>query len=410
MALSMTQSAPLKAMPRTDAGISQKTISVLGATGSVGDSTLDIIASSPERYKAHALTANSNVEKLAKVAIETGATFAAVANETLYGALKQALAGTGIESGAGPSAVEDAASMPADIVVGAIVGAAGIRPTMAALRAGNQVALANKEALVCAGDLVMAEAARSGQPILPVDSEHSAIFQIFDQDNRNQIEDVTITASGGPFRTWDKEAIEQASPEQALNHPNWTMGAKVTIDSASLMNKGLEVIEAHHLYQLPASKLSVVVHPQSIIHGLVTYSDGSMLAHLGAADMRIPVAHCLAWPDRAPADTRRISLIDIAKLTFEAPDVVRFPCLRLALEALEAGGSLPNIMNAANEIAVAAFLERKIMFGGIPKIVEGTMKHFIKTGDIKDAGSISDVLAMDAAARRVATDIQDMVQ
>ena len=387
------------------AGGDIKRISVLGATGSVGDSALDIIASSPDRYQVHALTANSNVEKLARIAVETGACFAAVADEARFDDLKQALSGTGIKVGAGPQAVEEAAAMPADIVVGAIVGAAGIQPTMAALQAGNQMALANKEALVCAGDLVMEEVRRLGKPILPLDSEHSAIFQIFDEANRDEIESVTITASGGPFRTWSKEAIDKATPEQALKHPNWSMGAKVTIDSASLMNKGLEVIEAHHLYRMPLEKLSVIVHPQSIIHGLVTYSDGSMLAHMGAADMRIPVAHCLAWPERAPADTRRISLVEIAQLTFEEPDLDRFPCLRLALEALAAGGSMPNILNAANEIAFVAFLERRIAFGGIAQIVEQTMNHFAKSGDVRPAYCVDDVLALDKAARIKAEDL-----
>ncbi|WP_394699117.1 1-deoxy-D-xylulose-5-phosphate reductoisomerase [uncultured Cohaesibacter sp.] len=388
--------------PGTDAAGAVKRISVLGATGSVGDSALDIIASSPDRYQVEALTANANVDKLAEIALARGARFAAVADESRYQALKEALSGSGVTVGAGLSGLEEAASMKADIVVGAIVGAAGIQPTMASLLAGNQVALANKEALVCAGDLVMAEAAKLGKPILPVDSEHSAIFQIFDEANRGEIEEVTITASGGPFRTWQADEIAAATPEQALNHPNWSMGSKVTIDSASLMNKGLEVIEAHHLYRMPRAKLSVVVHPQSIIHGLVTYTDGSMLAHLGAADMRIPVAHCLAWPERAPANTRRISLIELGRLTFEAPDLTRFPCLRLALEALDEGGGLPNIMNAANEIAVAAFLAGQMTFGGIPTLVERTMLEMQKAGESGAAGSIEEVLATDKSSRLVA--------
>lgn len=383
-----------------------KVISVLGATGSVGDSSLDIISSSPDRYRIGAVTANGNVEKLAQIAIATRAGFAAVADEQCLGALKDALSGTGIAVGAGDAGLAEAAAWPADMVVGAIVGSAGIRPTMAALEAGNQVALANKEALVCAGDLVMDAARRLGKPILPVDSEHSAIFQIFDDANRDEIEDVTITASGGPFRTWAQADIEKATPEQALNHPNWSMGAKVTIDSASLMNKGLEVIEAHHLYDMPLEKLKVIVHPQSIIHGLVTYSDGSMLAHLGAADMRIPVAHCLAWPERAAANTRRISLVEIAQLTFEAPDMVRFPCLGLALEALRVGGNLPNIMNAANEVAVAAFLDHQLPFGGIARMVEAVMDRFVQLGEVGPVGSVEAVLATDAAARCVADEVR----
>ena len=247
------------------------------------------------------------------------------------------MSGHDIEVGAGQAAVEEAAERPADIVIGAIVGAAGICPTLAALKAGNQVALANKEALVCAGDLVMAEAARLGKPILPVDSEHSAVFQVYERDNRHEISEIVLTASGGPFRTWGKDKIANASIEEALSHPNFSMGSKITIDSASMMNKGLELIEAYHLYGLPAEKLKVVVHPQQIIHGMVAYSDGSLLAQLGAPDMRIPVAHCLAWPQRAPAKTDRISLIEIAQFTFEAPDYERFPCLQLAKNALEAG-------------------------------------------------------------------------
>ena len=407
----MDQASDSQARPGASAGLSAmkrepKVISVLGATGSVGDSSLDIITSSAGRYRVGAVTANGNVDKLAQIAIETKAGFAAVADEDCFDALKDALCGTGIAVGAGDAGLAEAAAWPADMVVGAIVGAAGIRPTMAALEAGNQVALANKEALVCAGDLVMAAARQLGKPILPVDSEHSAIFQIFDDANRDEIEDVTITASGGPFRTWAQGDIETASPEQALNHPNWSMGAKVTIDSASLMNKGLEVIEAHHLYDMPLEKLKVIVHPQSIIHGLVTYSDGSMLAHLGAADMRIPVAHCLAWPDRAPANTRRISLVEIAQLTFEAPDMVRFPCLDLALEALRVGGNLPNIMNAANEVAVAAFLDHQLPFGGIARMVESVMDRFVQLGDVGAVESVDAVLATDAAARCVADEVR----
>nr|WP_321459221.1 1-deoxy-D-xylulose-5-phosphate reductoisomerase [uncultured Cohaesibacter sp.] len=379
-----------------------KSISVLGASGSVGDSALDIIAGSPDRYQVNALSANRNVEKLARAAIASGARFAVVADESCYGDLKQALAGHDIEVGAGSDAVEEAAARPADIVIGAIVGAAGICPTLAALKAGNQVALANKEALVCAGDLVMAEAARLGKPILPVDSEHSAIFQVYERDNRDEISEIVLTASGGPFRTWDKEAIASASIEQALTHPNFSMGSKITIDSASMMNKGLELIEAHHLYGLPSDRLKVVVHPQQIIHGLVAYSDGSLLAQLGAPDMRIPVAHCLAWPERAPANTDRISLVEIAQFTFEAPDSERFPCLRLARQALETGGSLPNILNAANEIAVAAFLAGEIAFGGIARLVEAVMEDFMRRGETGAAGNVADVLALDQSARAVA--------
>nr|WP_319512989.1 1-deoxy-D-xylulose-5-phosphate reductoisomerase [uncultured Cohaesibacter sp.] len=379
-----------------------KIISVLGASGSVGDSALDIIAGSPDRYRVNALTANRNVGKLARAAVKAGARFAVVADEGFYADLKDALAGHDIEVGAGQSAVEEAAGRSADIVIGAIVGAAGICPTLAALKAGNQVALANKEALVCAGDLVMAETQRLGKPILPVDSEHSAVFQVYERENRAEISKIVLTASGGPFRTWDKDAIAKASIEQALAHPNFSMGNKITIDSASMMNKGLELIEAHHLYGVSADKLKVVVHPQQIIHGMVAYSDGSLLAQLGAPDMRIPVAHCLAWPERAPANTDRISLVEIGQFTFEEPDYERFPCLRLAKEALEAGDSLPNIMNAANEIAVAAFLAGDIAFGGIAELVEKVMAEFVRRGEVGAARDVGDVLALDQAARGVA--------
>ena len=379
-----------------------KVISVLGASGSVGDSSLDVIAGAPDRYRVNALTANRNVGKLARAAIATGARFAVVADEQCYADLKDALAGHDIEVGAGQGAVEEAAARPADIVIGAIVGAAGICPTLAALNAGNQVALANKEALVCAGDLVMAAADRLGKPILPVDSEHSAVFQVYERDNRDEIVKIVLTASGGPFRTWDREAIASASIEQALAHPNFSMGSKITIDSASMMNKGLELIEAHHLYGVSADKLKVVVHPQQIIHGMVAYSDGSLLAQLGAPDMRIPVAHCLAWPERAPAKTDHVSLVEIGQFTFEAPDYDRFPCLQLAKDALEAGGNLPNVMNAANEIAVAAFLAGTITFGGIAGLVGKVMDEFVRRGEISAARDVDDVLALDQAARQMA--------
>lgn len=377
-------------------------VSVLGATGSVGDSTLDLIIASPERYQVGALTAHNNVEKLANLARQSRARFAAIGREDLFVPLKEALAGTGIAVGAGQSGLQEAARMQADLVVGAIVGAAGIRPTMAALEAGNQLALANKEALVCAGDLVMAAARRIGKPILPVDSEHNAIFQTFEEKNREAIESIVITASGGPFRTWTAEAIENASCQDALNHPNWSMGRKITVDSASMMNKGLEVIEAHHLYNVGLDKLSVVVHPQSVIHGMVIYKDGSVLAHMGASDMRIPIAYCLSYPVRRPARTRRLSLVEVGQLSFEAPDPVRFRCFALAQEALKSGGSLPNILNAANEVAVMAFLQNTIPFGAIARVVEAVMAHFVCRGETGDAACIDDVLALDAEARKVA--------
>lgn len=381
-----------------------KVISILGATGSVGQSSLDIVSSSPERYRINALSAHNSVEGLAQAALSCGAEFAAIGDVRAYSKLKEFLAGSDIEIAAGEDGLLEAASRNCDIVIGSIVGAAGIRPTMAALQAGNQVALANKEALVCAGDLIMAEAKRQRLRILPVDSEHNAIFQIFDETSIEEIEEVTITASGGPFRTWPQEEIEKATAVQALKHPNWDMGAKITIDSASMMNKGLEVIEAHHLYDVPQSKFNVVVHPQSIIHGMVSYSDGSVLAHLAAPDMRTPIAHCLAWPERGAANTKRLNLVELGQMTFEAPDPVRFPCLRLALEAMGEGGNLPNIMNAANEVAVAAFLKGEIAFGGIPKLVEAVMSKMAEQGRLP-VSSLDLVLELDEMARIYAREL-----
>ncbi|MCV6547969.1 MAG: 1-deoxy-D-xylulose-5-phosphate reductoisomerase [Cohaesibacter sp.] len=380
-----------------------KMVSILGATGSVGQSSLDMIAAAPERYQIHALTAHSNVKALAQAALAHDAKFVAIGDETLYAELKDLLSGHAIELAAGEQGLLEAASRQTDIVIGAIVGAAGIRPTMAALQAGNQVALANKEALVCAGDVIMAEAKRQDLRILPVDSEHNAIFQIFEEANIDEIDEVIITASGGPFRQWSLDAIERATAEQALKHPNWDMGAKVTIDSASMMNKGLEVIEAHHLYKISQDKFSVVVHPQSAIHGLVRYSDGSLLAHMGAPDMCIPIAHCLAWPERASAPTKRLDLVTLGQMTFEAPDLVRFPCLRLALEAMKHGGNLPNIMNAANEVAVAAFLAGNITFGGIPRLVEAVMDKMAEQGCLP-VSDLDLVLEVDREARGYARD------
>jgi 1-deoxy-D-xylulose-5-phosphate reductoisomerase len=381
-----------------------KVISILGATGSVGQSSLDIVSSSPERYCINALTAHGNAEGLAQAALASSAKFAALADVKAYPKLKELLAGSDIEIAAGEEGLLEAASRNCDIVIGSIVGAAGIRPTMVALQAGNQVALANKEALVCAGDLIMPEAKRRDLRILPVDSEHNAIFQIFDEANIDEIEGVTITASGGPFRTWPLKEIEKATTAQALKHPNWDMGAKITIDSASMMNKGLEVIEAHHLYDVPQNKFSVVVHPQSIIHGMVSYSDGSVLAHLAAPDMRTPIAHCLAWPERAAANTKRLNLVELGQMTFEAPDPVRFPCLRLALEAMGEGGNLPNIMNAANEVAVAAFLEGRIAFGGIPRLVDAVMEKMAEQGRLP-VSSLDLVLELDRTARIYAKEL-----
>ncbi|MCL4138159.1 UNVERIFIED_CONTAM: hypothetical protein GTU68_019896 [Idotea baltica] len=298
----------------------QKSITLLGATGSVGESVLSVIAAQPNRFRLHAVVANKSATKLAKIAISAGAKSAVLADESELPALRDALADTGIQCAAGAKAVEEAATEPVDLLVAAIVGAAGIRPTWAALRSGNQIALANKECMVSAGNLFMSEARRQNKPILPMDSEHNAIWQVFDESNRTAIEAVTITASGGPFRTWSQEQVASATPQQALKHPIWEMGSKITIDSASLMNKGLELIEAKHLFNLEVEQLRVLVHPQSIIHGLVHYNDGSVLAQLGCPDMRVPVSYCLNWPSRGTSPAPKLDFSTISALTFEPPD------------------------------------------------------------------------------------------
>ncbi|HLZ65165.1 MAG TPA: 1-deoxy-D-xylulose-5-phosphate reductoisomerase [Aliidongia sp.] len=352
---------------------SPRSVTILGSTGSVGTSTIDLIRRNPDDYVVEALTANSDWEGLARQAIELKARSVAIGDEAAYRPLKEALAGTNIGVAAGPQSLVEAASRKSDWVMAAIVGAAGLAPTLAAIRRGAIVALANKEVLVCAGDLVMQEVARSGATLLPVDSEHNAIFQVFDFERTEGIEKIILTASGGPFRTLDRAAMALKTPAQAVAHPNWKMGAKISVDSATMMNKGLELIEAKHLFQLPQERIDIVVHPQSVIHSLVAYIDGSVLAQLGSPDMRTPIAYTLAWPARMPSPSPRLDLAAIANLTFEAPDPVRFPALRLVREAVSAGGSAPTVLNAANEVAVHAFLEEKIGFLDIAEIVEQTL-------------------------------------
>lgn len=377
-------------------------LSVLGSTGSIGTSTLDLVGRHAARFRIEALTAASNVELLAAQARRFGARMAVVADPARYGALADALAGTGIAVGAGPAALVEAAQRPADCVLGAIVGAAGLSPTLAAVAQGRRVALANKECLVSAGTLFMAACRRHGTELLPVDSEHAGVFQALVGQDRTGVSRIVITASGGPFRTWTAEAIAAATVEQALKHPNWAMGRKITIDSATLMNKGLELIEAHHLFDMPANGLGVVVHPQSIVHALVEYVDGSVVAQLANPDMRSPIALALAWPRRMPAPTPPLDLARIGSLTFEAPDLGRFPALGVALGALRRGGGATAALNAANEVAVEAFLARRLPFPGIALVVEATLGHMEAAGDLGEPGSIDDVMALDAAARRVA--------
>ncbi|MGD9866766.1 MAG: 1-deoxy-D-xylulose-5-phosphate reductoisomerase [Hyphomicrobiales bacterium] len=377
-------------------------VSILGATGSVGKNTLDLIGREPDAYEVVAVTANSNAEQLAAAARQHRASIAVVQDETAYSRLKEALAGTGIEAAAGEQAMLEAASRPADWIMASIMGVAGLRPTLEALRQGTCVALANKECLVSAGRLFLAEAARHRATVLPVDSEHSAAFQSISRDQPNGIEKITLTASGGPFRTWTPLQMAGARPEDALRHPNWSMGSKITVDSATLMNKGLELIEAFHLFPVTAEQLAVVIHPQSIVHCLVEYSDGSVLAQMSSPDMRTPIAYALSWPARMYAPTERLDLARIGSLTFERPDEERFPSLRVARESLMAGGGAPTGLNAANEVAVEAFLGGKIGFLSISALVEATLEAADQRSLLSEPVSLNDVLSIDAECRRLA--------
>ena len=373
-------------------------VTILGSTGSVGRNTVELVAADPEAYAIEALVALKNAELLAEQARAVGARLAVIADPTRFAALKAALAGSGIEAAAGPAAVVEAAQRPADWVMAAIVGAAGLAPTLAAVERGALVALANKEVLVCAGALVTEAARTHGATLLPVDSEHNAIFQVFDADQAHAIERIVLTASGGPFRERPLAAMAAVTPAEAVAHPNWRMGAKISVDSATMMNKGLEVIEATHLFALGGDRVDVVVHPQSVIHGLVYYRDGSVLAQLGSPDMRTPIANTLGWPRRIPAPSPRLDLAALGRLTFEAPDPARFPALRIAREALAAGGAAPIILNAANEIAVAAFLAGAIGFLDIAAIVEESLNVL----DRPAINALDDVYDTDRAARDMA--------
>lgn len=380
-------------------------ISILGATGSIGTSTLSVIADRPEAFVVEAVTANANAAQLAAIARKTGARLAVIADEAAYGELKAALSGSGIAAAAGAAAVTEAATRPTDLVVAAIVGAAGLAPTYAAINAGSRVALANKECLVSAGALFMAAATRAGLAILPVDSEHNAIFQILDGKAPSSVERIIVTASGGPFRTWTREQMEKATAVEALRHPNWSMGPKITIDSATLMNKGLELIEAHHLFSQPVEKLGVLIHPQSIVHGLVSFADGYVIAALSPPDMRTPIAHCLAYPNASPGAGRRLDLSAIASLEFSEPDLDRFPALGVAQAALAAGGGATNILSAANEIAVAAFLAGTVGFLEIARIVEQTLDRAAAALTSRSPETIDDAIALDSQGRRLAMEL-----
>ena len=398
----MTSAVPLSRSERSPSAAA-RSITILGATGSIGTSTIDLIKRNRGRFRVEAVTAARNAGALGKLARDLNASFAAVSDPAGYDELKSALAGSGIAAGAGETAVVEAAQRPADWVMGAITGAAGLRPTLAAADRGAIVALANKETLVCAGDLFMRRAAAGGATVLPVDSEHNAIFQALAAGTRENVHRIILTASGGPFRTWTADAIRAATPEQALRHPNWSMGPKVTIDSATLMNKGLELIEAHHLFALPSDQVDVLVHPQSVVHGLVEFRDGSVIAQLGSPDMRIPIAHCLAWPERIDGPAARLDLAKIANLSFEEADLDRFPALGLARRALETGGIASTILNAANEIAVESFLAGRLAFNGIAALVETTLAHFPDLA--RDLENVEDAMEIDHVARSRAIDL-----
>ena len=392
-------------MPEPVAAVPPRRVTILGSTGSVGSNTADLIARNREQFQVEALTAARNVAGLAEQARRLQPRRAVIADPSLYRPLRDALAGTGIEIAAGRAAIIEAAGLPADWVMAAIVGAAGLEPTLTAVRRGAVVALANKECLVCAGKLLMSEVRRSAATLLPVDSEHSAIFQVFDFAQSESIEKIILTASGGPFRTMDLERMARVTPEEAVRHPNWAMGAKISVDSATMMNKGLELIEAHHLFRLAAERIEIVVHPQSVVHSMVAYVDGSLLAQLGAPDMRTPIAYALAWPRRMPAPAARLDLVALGRLTFEAPDPKRFPALNLAREALQRGEGAPTILNASNEVAVAGFLGRRIGFLDIVSIVAKTLARV----SARSVATLADVEALDRESRRVAGEVVNSI-
>ena len=374
----------------------RRKLAILGATGSVGKSTLDLIERNSERFEVVAVTAATNAEALADIARRTGARLAVVSDERRLSDLRELLVGSNCRAEAGDQALIEAATGEAELVIAAIVGCAGLKPVMAAIEAGRTVALANKEALVTAGALMTEAAIRSGATLLPVDSEHNAIFQCLACSRNDDIARIILTASGGPFRTASAEMMRNATPAEAVAHPNWSMGAKISVDSATMMNKGLELIEAHHLFGVPSKRIEIVIHPQSVVHSLVEFVDGSVLAQLGSPDMRIPIAYALAWPQRMATPAQRLDLASIARLEFEQPDLTRFPALRIAREALEAGGSAPAVLNAANEAAVSRFLTGSIGFTDIPRLVERALEE----SNLAAPSSIAEVLEIDRLTRQ----------
>lgn len=380
---------------------------MLGSTGSIGLSTLSLFEESGVPVEILALTAGRNVERLIQQARRWTPQVAVIEDESKFQALKDGLAGTGVRAAAGAAAVSEAAAMGADWVMSAIVGAAGLAPTVAAARTGAVIALANKESLVCAGPALLAIAKAAGGSVIPVDSEHSAIFQVLQPACLDKVARLILTASGGPFRTWEKAAMAEATPEQAIAHPNWSMGAKISVDSATMMNKGLEMIEASYLFGTPEDRVDVVIHPQSVIHSLVEYADGSTLAQLGPPDMRAPIACAFAWPDRLPWPAPRLDLAAYGQLTFESPDLDRFPSIGIAREALRLAGGAPTAMNAANEVAVAAFLDRRIGFLDIAASVAGTLERMNSLGNLaaSDSDAVENAMMIDASARRIAAEV-----
>jgi len=385
-------------MKKISVAHAKKRVTILGSTGSVGTQTIDLVTRAPERYEVVALTANRNLAKLVEQARALKPELVVIGDDSQYQALKDALADTNIAVAAGAKAIEEAAAGDSDWVMSAIVGAAGLPPTLAAARRGATIAFANKETLVCAGSLMMKLVADAGARLLPVDSEHNAIYQVFDFDHPEAIARLILTASGGPFRSVSRDAMAKMTPQQAIKHPVWSMGAKISIDSATLMNKALEVIEAHHLFAMPPEKIDVLVHPQSVIHSMVEYEDGSVLAQMGSPDMRTPIGYCLAWPERMPTPSPKLDLAKIAQLTFEAPDAVKFPALRFAREAMDKGGTAPAALSAANEVAVQAFLDGRIGFLDIERINE----HVLTKLPVATLTDLQVLAEVDAAARRMA--------
>lgn len=382
-----------------------RTITILGATGSVGASTLDLVRRNRDMFRVVALTANCQAVELAALAREFGAEIAVVADESCLPALREALAGSGIEAAGGAAAVVEAAARGADITMAAIVGCAGLAPTMAAIECGKAVALANKEALVSAGEVMTAAVARTGATLLPVDSEHNAIFQCLAGNDPAHVHAITLTASGGPFREWEMARIHRATPSEAVKHPTWSMGAKISVDSATMMNKGLEFIEAYHLFPVGVDRLRIVIHPQSIVHSMVEYRDGSTLAQLGPSDMRVPIASALAWPQRMDTPCAPLDLAAIGNLSFFKPDEERFPATRVARDAVIAGGAAPAVLNAANEIAVAAFLAGQIAFTRIVQSAEDVLAR----GLPRPPASLEEVIAVDRETRIRAAEMMEAI-